>query len=204
MIIQPGARVEVWAAGVTLECRVSQVQGRMIHLLVSTVSRPGAPPAQGQPVKVILYQSGRQWSTESSAREWVVGKPAVIVIGPIEGWKGVHRRRADRTIEELHATLETEGGLMLYGRTRDFSPHGVSLMLDGPARLEESGLGKLTLRSHDDVWCEGLPVRITHSRKWLRSSGGSSCVGAELHGQTEDQNSRWMECVRRLGLEAER
>jgi hypothetical protein len=191
----------VEAEGLVLTCIVSVVQGRMIHVTVPTCNRPNGHVRNGDRLKIRMYGPDTCWEAESIAREWVWSKPAVLVTGPVTEWKRTGRRRAPRRTHKLHATLSIVGGSEYYGLTEDLSANGVSLVLVGGDGFSEGGRGKLTLRTHSDVWCEDLPIRITRIRKWLRPGGKTYHVGAELMLPSAEDNALWTNCLDRMNRE---
>jgi hypothetical protein len=196
-----GARVQVEAAGLVLAGRVSAIHGFMLHLAVPQSAGSEGHVRSGELIKVSVYLTNQCWEAETVSREWIWGSPTKLVIGPISEWNETGRRRAPRKPYKLHATLCLEGGNEYYGQTEDLSSNGVSLLLIGLKGLGEDVRGRMTLRTHTDVWCENLPVITTRVRKWLRPGGRAYHVGAQIDLATADLAAGWLQCLARIAEE---
>jgi hypothetical protein len=91
-------------------------------------------------------------------------------------------------------------GTQYVALTQDVSDGGVSLLVRGLADLRVGSAARLTLQADEDLWCEGLPIRIARVRHWLGAAGRSVEVGARVEPPSEVMRRLWEQCVRRLGV----
>src|SRR5262245_59908910 len=85
------SRIEIESEHGTMSGRVLNVQGRMIHIELGRTSSDLQVVESGSNVNVCVLQDGRRWTAESTAREWVWGRPPILVIGPVSDWQETGR-----------------------------------------------------------------------------------------------------------------
>lgn len=200
-VLIPGARVEVDSGALVLVCRLHAVQGRTLYLAAPAGARCGLPPGIGAEVRLLIVQRDRCLKARATTCEWVWRRPPLLAVHLRDDWQDLsHRRTARRARRLLDVHLVLPDNQVCVGRTQDVSATGVSFLVRGMAPPRPGDLGRLTLQTPEDLWCEDLPIRVARVRNWLGSTGRAAEVGVQLLPLEETERLAWRQCLVRLGV----